>query len=990
MIMIGISPARERTVHPISIAVHRVLSCAGGTLLALGMTLATAPAAAQEQVAQATDAQSSGDGRLLDEVTVTGTRIVRDGYEAPTPVSVLGEDTLKAMAVGNIVDAVNRMPALSPTQNTRSNPEGDMTGGVTNLDLRSLGPIRTLVLLDGRRLVGSTLSGFNNNGGSVDINMIPNGLIKRVDVVTGGASAVYGSDALAGVVNFVLDKDFTGIKGEATSGVSNYGDDESYTMELAAGTSFGEDRGHFVIAGETAYNRGILHDNRPWSRTSYQMLQNPNYTPANGQPLYITARGTGLAVATPGGLVLSCPTTPGGPSTAACPLRGTQFIEGGQPVDFNFGTISGFMMQGGDWQTSRIDNIGMPDENVRRTNLFSRASFDVTDDVTVFGEVLWSKTRARSFAGVPQFHLGNITVQSGNPFIPDSIQDQMTAQGISQFTMGSTSADLPYFGHDNTRITRLYAVGVEGKFNAGSADWTWNAYAQRSEMSAGASTPGTEVKANFTRAVNTVVHPATGRYACAVNADANPANDDPACVPYNVMGIGVNSPAAIDYVTERGSTNINLTQDVSAASVSGEPWSTWAGPVSLAFGAEHRRESADTYSSELDQAVAFFAGNFTESSGEYNVTEGFVETVIPLAKDLPFAQSLDFNGAARWTDYSTSGEVTTWKAGTTWAPIVDLRFRATRSRDIRAPNLGELFNSGTSSASPVFDPERNNEPITIVSQERGNPRLEPEKADTTGFGVVYQPGWLPGFGASVDYFKIEISDAIVSLASQEYVDRCYEGLAYYCQFVQRDAARNLTFVSSEPANVLVQSISGVDLELSYNFPLLGGTMSLRGMATYIDSLKTVDEDTVVEGAGVNADGGAINGPRGVFMPELRYFVSAAYDLQAFSATLMARGVGSGVYNNSLIECTANCPAATADRPTIDNNHVDAVTYFDLSLNYKVLDDAGEVFFVTENLLNQAPPDIAGGLSGGFYSGQANRGYYDSLGRMFRAGVRFKF
>jgi outer membrane receptor protein involved in Fe transport len=283
-----------------------------------------------------------------------------------------------------------------------------------------------------------------------------------------------------------------------------------------------------------------------------------------------------------------------------------------------------------------------------------------------------------------------------------------------------------------------------------------------------------------------------------------------------------------------------------------------------------------------------------------------------------------------------------------------------------------------------------------VSQERGNPNLEPEKADTTGFGVVYQPGWLPGFGASIDYFKIEINDAIVSLAKQEYVDRCYEGQTYYCQFVQRDAAGNLTFVSSQPANVLVQSIRGIDFELSYNFPLSslvaswGGNLAFRGMATYIDSLKTVDEDTVVEGSGVNADGGAINGPRGVFMPELRYFASLAYDNKPFSATLMARGVGSGKYNNSLIECSSNCPAATPEHPTIDNNHVDAVTYFDLALNYEVFDGAGELFVVTENLFNEAPPAIAGGPSNGFYAGQANRDYYDSLGRIYRAGVRFQF
>lgn len=256
-------------------SVHRALSRAGGTLLAFGMSLAAGAALAQD----------SGETGVLQEVTVTGTRIVRDGYEAPTPVSVFGQDTLEAMAVANVVDAVNRLPALAPTQNTRSNPEGDMTGGVTNLDLRALGPIRTLVLLDGRRIVGSTLSGFNNNGGSVDINIIPNGLIERVDVVTGGASAVYGSDALAGVVNFVLDKDFTGIKGEAVGGMTTYEDDESYTVNLAAGTPFANDRGHFLIAGETSYTRGVLRDNRPWSDRSYTILNNPNYTPDNGEPL---------------------------------------------------------------------------------------------------------------------------------------------------------------------------------------------------------------------------------------------------------------------------------------------------------------------------------------------------------------------------------------------------------------------------------------------------------------------------------------------------------------------------------------------------------------------------------------------------------------------------------------------------------------------------------------------------------------------------------
>src|SRR5690606_18998930 len=204
--------------------------------------------------------------------------------------------------------------------------------------------------------------------------------------------------------------------------------------------------------------------------------------------------------------------------------------------------------------------------------------------------------------------------------------------------------------------------------------------------------------------------------------------------------------------------------------------------------------SVDTDASELDQARAYFAGNFTASSGRYDVTEAFVETVVPLLAGKPFAESLDFNGAARWTDYSTSGEVVTWKLGATWSPFEDVRFRVTRSRDIRAPNLGELFNTGRSGTGAVLDPQNNNEPTTIVTRVRGNPELDPEEADTTGIGVVYRPSWLPGFGASVDYYEIEIDGAIVSLSNQAYVDRCHAGETVLCSFIERDAAGTIRSV----------------------------------------------------------------------------------------------------------------------------------------------------------------------------------------------------
>lgn len=978
----GVNLTRGR--YAVAKAVRQALSASRPQLLASALWLASATVLAQEQ-------PSEPAGGVLGEVTVTGTRIVRDGYEAPTPVSVLGVEELSAMAVTNIVDAVNRLPALSPTVSTRNSPAVDMTGGIQNLNLRGLGPTRTLVLLDGKRIVGSTLAGFDNNGGAVDINAFPNVLISRVDVVTGGASAVYGSDALAGVVNFVLDKEFTGVKGEAMGGITTYADDESHKVSFAAGMPFGEDdRGHVLFAGENTYTRGILHNDRPWGERSYSLMLNPTYAPGNGQPRYISAFDTGLAVATRGGLIVGCNVNP-------CPLRGTQFLDAGTPAPFQFGpTISGLLMSGGDWQTSRIDNDGMPDLNLRRSNAFGRASYEVGENTTVYGEVLWSRTHSRSFSGVPQFHLGNVNVRSGNPFIPDSIQDQMTALGISQLTMGTTNADLPQFGHNNVRRTLRYVAGAEGAFDAFGSSWTWDASFETSTTHVDAKTPGTEITANFRRAIDTVIDPASGRYVCAVNVDADPTNDDPACVPFNVMGIGVNSRAAVDYVTGTGWTLIDLEQDVFATSVSGEPVSTWAGPVSLAFGAEHRRESVVSSASDLDQARGFFAGNFTASRGKYDVTEGFLETVVPLAKDKPLARSLDLNGAARWTDYSTSGEVVTWKLGATWSPIDDLRFRATRSRDIRAPNLGELFNTGRSGTGAVTDPANGGATAQIVTRVRGNPNLEPEEADTTGLGLVYQPGWFAGFGASIDYYKIEIDGAIVSLGNQAYVDRCFAGDTTLCGFIERNSAGVITAVSVLPANVLVQSTEGIDLELSYRFDLSSlvgswdGSIALRGMATYVDSLKTVDDQSIIEGAGVNADSGALGVANGLFVPTLRYLVSATYDRGSFSGTLTARGIDAGAYNNSFISCTANCPVSTAPRPTIDNNHIDAVTYFDLSLNYDVFEEHGEAFFVVENLLNEAPPLVAGTANNGFYAGQGNGDYYDRIGRIYRAGMRFKF
>ena len=552
-------------------------SCRFGflTTVSVAAVLASSPAA-HAQTAQQAQAPAA-----VDEIVVTGTRVVRDGYEAPTPVSVLGAEELNAMAVTNIADAVNRLPTFGAGLTSR-NTSGSVSGGIGGLNLlnlRSLGATRTLVLLDGRRVVGANVGG--NSGSAVDINGFPNGLISRVDVVTGGASAAYGSDAVAGVVNFVVDKEFIGVKGSIDGGITTYGDDEQYRVSLSAGTSFANGRGHVLLSGEHAYESGIKGQPRKWSDRTFVAMNNPNYTATNGQPQILALEDSAFGTATGGGLILSCAGFPG----TACPLRGTQFLQGGTPAPFRFGLVSGNTMSGGDFEMSRVDksSIALAQE-LERENIFTRVSYDIADNVTVFADWIWGFSEAYNPGATSNFNGGGLNIRIDNPFIPASIRSRMASIGITQFTMGNTNQyDMPLLQSLNARTFRSYVAGVEGTFDAFGGPWNWDASFAKSTNHLSFRSPGNRINANYLRAIDAVTD-AAGRTVCRVNADADPLNDAPACIPYNPMGIGVNADNPYVYGTGYGLTKLG--QEVWAVNFNGEPFSTWAGPVSLAVGGE--------------------------------------------------------------------------------------------------------------------------------------------------------------------------------------------------------------------------------------------------------------------------------------------------------------------------------------------------------------------------------------------------------------------
>lgn len=930
------------------------------------------------QAASAASRQSAAtQAPIVEEVVVTGSRIVRDGYEAPTPVSVLSAEDLQQNATTNISDAVNRMPAFAGSTTTHNSSVliSAASAGLNNLNLRGLGPNRTLVLLDGQRVVAGTIQGFSNNGGAVDVNIIPTGLLSRVDVVTGGASAAYGSDALAGVVNFVLDHNFTGIKGEVQGGVTTYGDDETYKLSLTGGTAFADNKGHFLLFGEQQYNAGISGIPRPWIAPGAQILSNPAYTATNGQPQFITRTSVGLATALPGGLITSGP------------LKGTAFGPNGGMYPFQYGSLlSGVEMVGGAWQTSRFDPTIDLDMRLVTQTAFSRVSYDIADDIEVYGEFGWGDARSK-VGSVPNFRqaVTPITILSGNPFIPASIQAQMTTLGLASIPVGTLWGDVGHIVIDSRRIFRRFAGGADGKFDAFDSSWTWKAYYQNSSEHISSKNYHDLITPNYQAAID-AVRASNGSIICRSTL-TNPSNG---CVPFNPFGTGVNSQAAINYISGTDQTNIVLKEDSAGFNTSGEPFSDWAGPVSLALGLEWRRESVGgVVPSPFDVNNQWFAGNFHATIGHYTVTEGFVETVVPLAKDESWAKSLDLNGSVRATSYSTSGYVTTWKVGATWTPIDDLRFRATRSRDIRAPNLGELFNAGQGQSGTLFDRFNNNASVNSFQLTIGNPNLKPEVADTTGVGVVVQPSFLPGFTAAADYYSIDISGAIRALTPQQYVDYCFDGQQSACAAITRTNGV-ISQILIQPINIQSQTVHGLDLEASYKLALSdinsgwNGDLMFRGLGTYVFTLKSIQNGVVTEGAGVNTFG--LN-----TAPRFHYTLSATYSNDPITSTLTIRGVSAGKYKNEYVVCSSGCPTSTTAAPTIDFNHYNAIAYFDLSLAYKfvVADQANaEAFLTVENLLNQDPPFAYGDPNGGFYGGPSNASY-DRIGRYFHAGIRFK-
>lgn len=933
-------------------------------------------------------------------VRISGSRIAARGFSQPTPTTSLSAADLEKAAKPNLFNTLTELPALqgSTGRTTSTNSTSSGIQGLSSLSLRGLGTIRTLTLLDGQRVVGANVTGVT------DVSQFPQLLVKRVDVVTGGASASYGSDAVGGVVNFVTDKTFTGFKSNVQLGQTKYDDDRGATVQAAWGRAFLDNRLHVTASGEFTKENGIespgIGGVGPNGRTWYQ---NPAYSvrPLNqtgdGLPQYRVISNAQQYQYSKYGLITNGP------------LQGTAFGDGGVPYQFQYGSngrptgtgavtncVNPFCI-GGDLSGSvgSGTNLAM---NFKRQVAYTRVSYDLDADNQVYFTANYGQVASRFSPNPGAAKNANLTIQCSNPFLPASILAACAQNNITSFQYGTANAIFPEnIDVQPTRTQRRFVIGAEGRFDLFGKSWAYDAYVTHGENKTNLDANNMTINRRYNAAIDAVRAP-NGQIVCR-----NPVAAASGCVPLNIIGNNAVDPAAWAYIAPENGPRQRTTQsqDVGSFNVNGELFDGWAGPVSVATGAEYRREKyrvrGDAYGNGvtpaspnnamypvdplLDTTVGnnWYAGNFHNGDGSYNVREAYVELNIPLLKSATWGEA-NLNLADRETKYSTAGSVGSWKMGATWqTPIDGLRLRGVTSKDVRAPNLSELY-----AAPVVVNNVVQYQGNTISVQERtvGNTALRPEIARNNSFGIVLsQPTWAPGFSVSLDYFDIKVKGVIAALTIQQEVDLCVAGNQEICAAMVLNSPGN-NYVTLQNFNLASLQTKGFDIETSYRTGLerlnLPGRFTFRALGTR--NLHFITDTGVVGTIPVDAAGSNMSNT-----PKWKVLAQQTWEHDKLSLTLTERWVSDGTYRNDFIECQTGCPVSTLIHPTIYNNRMKGATYFDLGGSYNVSKQL-QLYFKIDNLADKDPePAPQTNASYGI-----NPALYDVVGRTYRAGLRYGF
>jgi iron complex outermembrane recepter protein len=976
--------------------------------LLLATAICSVPVAASAQTAPAGEPAAAEEVAQEQEIVLTGSRISRRDLDAPTPTKVLSAEALEVRGAASVGEFLAEVPSFRNTQGPQTNTAGTLGTGQFSADLRALGVIRTLTLVDGRRFVPSAATG------QVDLNLIPQILVDRLDVVTGGASATYGSDAVSGVVNVLLNKRLEGIKGDFSMGISDRGDARETRAALAFGAPFADGRGHIVIGGEYVKSKGV---NDPFGREAFAeqpgLVSYVGARPA-GKPSRVYERGVSFINMAYGGLITGVNADLNA-GNGADVLRGIQFGPNGAPTAFNYGNFADYgtgstlasNFTGGNKGLYPQDGWTLIVPTTRRV-AFGHIDYEATDGLNLFVEASYGRSGGYGNSPPVRDQGSAATILRDNAFLHSSIRDIMVANNITSFTLGRPYNDFGPITRANENSTERFVAGFD--YDLGGS-WKIDGYYQYGRNVLNANVANLRIESNFRFATDAVN--VGGQIVCAATQAngtvtstgqvLNRFNSAAAgCVPINLFGQGSPSKAAIDYVTGDVFYQVTTKQQVAALTMQGELFKLPGGPFAVAFGGEWRKEEASAISDALSQANGFNYSNPKPYAGGYDVKEVFAEAVAPILRDQPFAQHLELNGAIRYTDYSTSGGVTTWKVGGIYAPFADLRLRATRSRDIRAPNNAELF-ATTAGLAQLRNPWSGvTTQITTINQP--SPTLKPEKADTWTVGGVFTPRFIPGLTVSVDYYDINIKGAISSFSSQSILDNCFAetGTPFFCNFVTRTgtgAGTVVDLVAVQLLNIAGVRTRGIDFAASYRTRIGESELTLRGMASYVKDL-IFDDGTgaaprfsngVIQSLGGRIDrAGSVGGTAftagqqtsATNTPSWTATGSIAWALKPVNVSLQGRYIGGGKFDATLVG-PGDQYYDPASPISIGNNRVDSRFYLDLAAQVDVIKDGNrklQFYFNVNNLTDKAPP----------FPVTAIAGMYDRMGRYYRAGLRFSY
>lgn len=927
---------------------------------------------AQSASAPSNNSQSPGNSGV-ETVVVTGSRVITNIANSPTPLTTISTDEIAQMDPTSVPNSIAQLPMFAGSVSMR----GDGLQSTTELNLRNFGANRTLVLLDGHRLTPS------NSDGTVGLETLPLALMSRVDVVTSGASAVYGSDAITGVVNFILDKNFTGLKVDANAGVSTYGDGASYRVEAAAGTSLFDGRGHFEMSLGHQYDDQVPMFARPygpqvWVRTGSGSVANP----------FVSTENARRPSAPFGGLV----------TCTNCSVNGYEFSSNGVLTPFVAGTLTGTsnVNSGGD---GGYNKYGTAINGHHEDRGYARFSYDLGDNTTFYVEATASQSSEYGYEFPIKIGPGITgTFFKNNPFLTPQEQTLLGNNGNSDATNEFSIGEFVDAGSQSTSdegfrgINRLLSIatGLNGVWRG----FSWDLFYSHGEnRQASDDLVNSDYQTGYA-AQDAVLGP-NGTIVCYASTQAATAAQYANCVPINPFGPTSLTTAARNYITGTTWSVLTNTMDNVSASITGAVFDTWAGPVNTALSAEARFMTLTNTSFEggiatqpanctglriCSTGTNVWMDGVSPMNASDNVWEIALETDVPLLKDLPLAQSLDVNLAGRYTDYSISGSVETWKIGIDYHVNDTLRFRGTESVDIRAPNLYDLFQpTKVDQQDGDFDLHTNTQGVTKVVMG-GNPGLTPEVAYTTSAGVVLTPDFIAGLTASVDMYQVHLHNAITTIAgtslSVEQLCEASGGTSPYCALYVRSfpfsnttPANYPTLVFSHLLNSALMDIQGIDVEADYSFEWLG-SWTTRLLATY----QPVNESQSIPGAPFTF---TQVGPGSDLMAKTHITAFLNYSTDDWTFGLQDRWIGGS-------------SKITSSSPTIPNVYsqpnLHATNYINVSIE-RAFGSAWTGYLNIQDILNnKGVLDTYTSVQGITYPVPADD---DVMGRYFTLGVRLR-